>query len=119
MTWQTENPKDIDLYVMSVKKTNHQDTCKTYWEEKENCPGLNLDVDNRNGGSQGAETITLTNHQTNQDYVYLIAIEQYEFDFFDQKPFLHSQASVTVMDNDKNEKARMNANDINCKDQGW
>ena len=112
MTWQTENPQDIDLYVMSVKKTDHRDTCKTYWDEKDNCQGLNLDVDNRKGGPQGAETITLTNNAINKDYVYLIAIEEYNFDFNDQKPFLSSGASIIVTNGVKTEYARMEASSI-------
>ena len=78
MGWATERPLDLDLHVVSVKKDDHTTVCRTYWEGATYfnpgkclngdmngrtgcCPdaGLELDTDNRGGGLNGSETVTL------------------------------------------------------------
>ena len=60
MTWEQDEPPDVDLHVMAVKKSDRsRSTCRTFYQEKNNCEEISLDLDNTNGGHNGAETITL------------------------------------------------------------
>ena len=60
MTWENDDPADIDLHVMAVKKSDRsRSTCRTFYQEKNNCEKISLDLDNTSGGHNGAETITL------------------------------------------------------------
>ena len=75
MTWG-ETPSDIDLWVVAYNIRDGS-TCATWYENKNNCTEINLDVDQLNGGLNGPETMTLTNPSVNKDYVYAIAVEDY------------------------------------------
>merc|ERR1719348_1729677 len=58
LTWG-EEPQDLDLYSYRVHENNTNDQCLTYFcDHKDPCDGVTFDVDNRNGGNNGTETIT-------------------------------------------------------------
>merc|ERR1711962_874773 len=59
MTWGPQ-PRDLDLHVIEFYD-NYQ--CETYYSNKNGCYGLSLDVDNTQGGDNGAETITWSDYQ--------------------------------------------------------
>ena len=96
MTWD-EFPNDLDLHVMSVNMSDST-TCRTWPEKQKNCPqaAIQEDVDSHDGGLKGAETITLTNKDVNKDYVYVIGVDDYNFNDDGGENFIHSNALITV-----------------------
>ena len=94
LTWEKQIPRDVDIHVMAVEKSNNK-LCKTYYKHKNRCKSVSLDLDNQKGGLNGAETVTLLDNAINKDYTYLVGIMDY---FFERKgvPFLNSGASITV-----------------------
>ena len=64
-------PLDLDLKVVKLKK-NEQIECIAYWNNKENCKGLRLDVDNRRGGQNGAETITWNDELPDNQFIIFV-----------------------------------------------
>ena len=94
INWEKAKPADIDVHVVSVKKSDNSH-CKTYFNNKNGCNEVSLDLDNRHGGLNGAETVTLTNNQINSQYRYLVAIMDYEFRHGGEE-FINSGASVTI-----------------------
>jgi len=50
-------PSDLDLHVIEFDLGGNY-VCETYYSNKNGCIGLSLDVDNTQGGDNGAETIT-------------------------------------------------------------
>ena len=81
MTWERDIPKDLDIRVMSVKKSTKR-TCKTFYgcvqtPRKSCCPSISMDRDNIIGGNNGSETITLLDNNVNKDYTYVIGVEEY------------------------------------------
>jgi len=99
LTWD-KNPKDLDIFVMAVSKVNST-TCLTYYGQKNGCEEISLDVDNTNGGLNGAETVTLLNNTINKDYVYIIAVEDYHYTIGNTNgsAFLESWAAVRITNN--------------------
>ena len=99
LTWD-KNPKDLDIFVMAVSKVNST-TCLTYYGQKNGCEEISLDVDNTNGGLNGAETVTLLNNTINKDYVYIIAVEDYQYSIGNTNgsAFLESWAAVRITNN--------------------
>ena len=99
LTWD-ENPKDLDIFVMAVSKVSST-TCLTYYGQKNGCDEISLDLDNTNGGLNGAETVTLLNNTINKDYVYIIAIEDYHYTIGNTNgsDFLESWATVRITNN--------------------
>merc|ERR1719412_1462352 len=57
-----ESPKDMDLHTLQVTKPSGTRSCHTFWRNRNTCAstGVNLDVDNKAGGYNGVETITLS-----------------------------------------------------------
>ena len=100
MTWEKNDPKDLDIFVMAVSKVNST-TCLTYYGQKNGCEEISLDVDNTNGGLNGAETVTLLNNTINKDYVYIIAVEDYQYSIGNTNgsAFLESWAAVRITNN--------------------
>ena len=74
MNWG-EHPSDLDLHVTQYSKSDPAQPCETYYHNMRGCNGLYLDVDNTQGGLNGAETITWEEGQG--DYFYLLFV----FDF--------------------------------------
>ena len=110
MTWETESPRDIDLHIVSVKKSD-QSTCRTFFKRMNNCEKISLDLDNTRGGQNGAETITLLENAVNKDYVYLIAVMDYQWES-NGTPFLSSGAKITITNGVKTVDAKMEASSI-------
>jgi len=84
-TWQEDSPEDVDLYVVAIKKDD--DTICTVNYDNRQCPGITLDRDNADGGSNGPETVTFLSPEINQHYTHLVAIDDFEWvnngqDFF-------------------------------------
>ena len=69
--------------------------CKTWYRNKHGCPGLSLDVDNTEGGNNGAETITWETVTISKgDFTYLMFVQDYSRD---SSTHLHqSQARVAL-----------------------
>jgi len=63
MSWD-ELPADVDIHVMSVKMSDGS-LCRTYYSNKRGCESISQDLDNTNGGFNGAETVTLLNNTVN------------------------------------------------------
>ena len=110
LTWETEAPSDIDIHIVSVQKSDHS-TCRTYYGNKSGCKKISQDLDNTSGGQNGAETMTLLDNAINKDYVYLIGIEDYNFES-NGTPFLSSGATITVTNGVKTVYDRMVASSI-------
>jgi len=62
MTWGPQ-PSDLDLHVIEFDDNY---VCETYYSNKNGCFGLSLDVDNTQGGNNGAETITWGDSQAHR-----------------------------------------------------
>ena len=108
MTWN-DKPNDMDLHVMAVKKSD-KSTCRTYYSRKNSCHKISLDVDNTQGGQNGAETITLEDNAINQQYVYIIGVEDYRFDNNGGKDFANSRAAITLTNGIKTGQHQMPSN---------
>jgi hypothetical protein len=70
LSWPN-GPKDLDLYCLF--KPNRMTRCEVFFG-KMNCVGVDLDIDNRNGGKMGVETITIS---TLGNYNYMFAVNNY------------------------------------------
>ena len=57
---------------------------------------ISQDVDNTNGGQNGAETITLLDNSINKDFTYLIGIEDYQWNGDGETDFLQSGSKITI-----------------------
>ena len=110
LTWEKENPSDLDIHIVSVKKSDHS-TCRTYYGNKSGCTKISLDLDNTSGGLNGAETMTLQDNALNKDYVYVIAVEDYNFESSGNY-FLDAGAQVTITNGVKTVYKRMEAYEI-------
>ena len=110
LNWETEAPSDIDIHIVSVKKSD-QSTCRTYYGNKSGCKKISQDLDNTSGGQNGAETMTLLDNAINKDYVYLIGIMDYNFED-NGTPFLSSGATITITNGDKTVYDKMVASSI-------
>ena len=122
MTWQTEYPRDLDLHVLSVERSNQSNVCRTYYAQVysgyngTNCTEISLDLDNTQGGLNGSETITLLNNTVNKDYVYIIAVE--DFNFEDNGTLLlQSGVSVEINNNVKSVEQKLVASSVNSTDE--
>ena len=121
MTWETEYPRDLDLFVLSVERSNQSNICMTFWGNLPpynsiNCTEISLDLDNRQGGLNGSETITLLNNTVNKDYVYIIAVEDYNFED-NGTLLLQSGVSVEVNNNVKSVEQKLSASSVNFTEQ--
>ena len=96
MNWQTSIPKDLDLHVMAINKSNSSDFCRIWYNNKSSCPGALQDRDNMGGGGNGAEVVTLNSPSINNQYFYLIAVTDHQNSVVD---FVNSGASIEVKNN--------------------
>ena len=110
LTWENDEPQDIDIHIVAVKKDDHT-SCRTYYSNKAGCTKISLDLDNTEGGLNGAETMTLLDNAINKDYVYIIGIEDYNFES-NGTPFLNSKAAVTITNGVKTVYKHMVADSI-------
>ena len=122
MTWQTEYPRDLDLHVLSVERSNQSNICLTFWGtinplvNSPNCTEISLDLDNREGGLNGSETITLLNNTVNKDYVYIIAVEDFRFED-NGTLLLQSGVSVEINNNVKSVEQKLVASSVNYPEE--
>ena len=122
MTWETEYPRDLDLHVLSVERSNQSNVCRTYYATLystytgKNCTEISLDLDNTQGGLNGSETITLLNNTVNKDYVYIIAVEDYNFED-NGTLLLQSGVSVEINNNVKSVEQKLVASSVNYPEE--
>ena len=93
MSWDAE-PADIDIHVMAIKKSDGS-LCRTWYQHKTGCAAISQDLDNTQGGLNGAETVTLQNKSINIQYTYLIAVEDYAFEN-NGELFLNSSTHIAI-----------------------
>jgi len=98
MNWDSL-PKDLDLHVFRVNINNTEESCTTNWLGK-NCQGLSLDLDNRDGGDKGAETITFGKEDggscsVHENYVDMIYVDDHSEQ---PKEFRSSSTRLTITD---------------------
>ena len=111
MTWETDSVRDVDLHVVSVRNSD-QATCRTYYGDMTGCTMVNQDVDNTEGGNNGAETVTLLDNSINKDYTYLIGIEDYKWDGTWQTDFLQSGSKISITNGVNTEVVQMAGSSI-------
>ena len=78
LNWN-EKPNDMDLHILQVDKETGLKSCHTFWKYKTKCSGTGvmLDIDNKKGGLNGLETITLDNVEKNFQYTYMVWVDDY------------------------------------------
>merc|ERR1712002_1446686 len=96
MTWD-DKPMDVDMHVMAVSKDSGE-LCRTWFDDKEGCPAVSQDLDNVEGGLNGAETVTLLDNNVNSKYTYLIAVEDFKFENGESLSCRAEQGSVSPME---------------------
>ena len=84
---------------------------RTWFQAKNSCLEIHLDIDNTDGGLTGAETATLTNSTVNSKYNYLVAVEDYEYEE-DGMSFLQSEARIAVTNGLQTEYNKLSAQGI-------
>ena len=71
LTWG-ETPEDLDLYSHRVSRNETTEQCLTYYcDGKDPCNGTVFDIDNKNGGLNGSETITYCNTEDFSNMVFV------------------------------------------------
>jgi hypothetical protein len=70
LSWPN-GPKDLDLYA--IFKVNSRSRCDVFFGKKI-CVGVELDIDNLDGGKMGVETITISSLG---NYNYIFAVNKY------------------------------------------
>ena len=105
-------PNDLDFYVFRRTWSDWEDSCLTYYSKKTSCETATLDLDNRKGGDNGAETITFHNVGSQQDNVYMIFVQNYGYNPSPSE-FKNSAAHITVTDGVVNSNADMSADSYN------
>ena len=110
MTWEKERPRDLDISVVSVRKSDKK-TCRTFYGHKTGCPKISLDLDNTKGGPHGSETLTLLDNNVNKDYTYVIAVEDFSFENNGQS-FLDSGCEIKITNGVKTKEKKMVAKSV-------
>ena len=109
LTWD-EYPADLDIHVMAFNKRDGS-LCRTWYQHKRGCDAIIQDIDNRNGGFNGAETVTLLDRNVNKNYNYMIAVEDFGFEE-NGRQFLKSDARISITNGIQNVEIEMTANQI-------
>jgi len=109
MTWD-DKPKDVDMHVMAIHKGSSE-LCRTWYDGQKDCSAISQDLDNTEGGLNGAETVTLLDNTVNAQYRYLIAVEDYKFENGGE-PFIKSGTGIMITNGVQTEKKEMNASAI-------
>ena len=75
LAWN-ESPEDMDLHTYQVD-TQTSRSCHTFWRNRNTCAstGVKLDLDNKKGGNNGVETITLSDVAANNANTYMVWVE--------------------------------------------
>ena len=111
MTWETDPPQDMDLFVASIRISD-DDICVISFDNP-NCDAaskirfsrvrqvsydVNVWRDNADGGPNGPETILLTDPSVNSLYTYVLGVN--DFDFGNNgDDLVASMAFITVINN--------------------
>jgi len=103
-----ESPKDMDLHTLQVTKPSGTRSCHTFWRNRNTCAstGVHLDVDNRDGGYNGVETITLSDVADNFQNTYMVWVDDYGGG---GSSLEKSGSQVTITDGKNTQIARMPA----------
>jgi len=117
LTWEKANPRDVDIHVMAVKKSDRK-LCRTMYLTQNSCKKVSLDLDNRQGGLNGAETVTLLDNTINKGYRYLVGIHDYGFEN-NGFPFLNSGSSIQVTNGIKTVTKRLQGSGPITKKNGF
>jgi len=110
MSWG-ERPLDLDVYAQQ-KNINTEESCTTYYGKKDGCDGINLDLDNVNGGNNGVETITFHDVENQQDSVYMLFVHHYG-STRDTEEFRSSGVHLTMTDGQVTSSVSMDADRFN------
>jgi len=113
LTWG-EEPQDLDLYSYRVHENNTEDQCLTYYcNGKDPCNGTAFEVDNKNGGLNGSETITYcsTDEYTNMVYVDDLSGQG--------SSLISSEARLVIIGSDRTEEVVLNPNEENANGQRY
>ena len=71
LSWGPQ-PQDLDLYSYRVNNNNSTDQCLTFFcDGKDPCNGTVFDIDSKNGGLNGSETITYCETEDFSNMVYV------------------------------------------------
>jgi len=106
LNW-AEKPKDLDFYVMRRNNMNWNNKCTTYYAKKSGCAEATLDVDNRKGGNNGVETVTIHDISENDNNVYMIFAQHFGSSRIPEE-FERSEAQIKVTDGEKFSSVKMN-----------
>jgi len=94
-------PSDLDLHVLQIPR-NSGPTCETFFNNKNGCPGLWLDIDNTSGGDAGAETITWDDAG---DSLYLMSV--YDYSHSPSTHIVQSEARIALYANNSGSPVTM------------
>ena len=96
-TWGS-SPDDMDLWVVSVKNSNESVMCITNYASVSTptCQEITMNIDQKTGGLNGPENVTLTNPSVNKDYTYLIGVEDYKWTVSTKDEIINSGAKITI-----------------------
>ena len=111
MSWETNQPLDLDIHVISVRNSNQSDACRTFYGNLDGCTEISQDTDNFSGGNSGAETMTLLDNSINKDFTYLIGIEDYG-SYGVYTNFIQSGAKITITNGVTTEVIQMVAGSV-------
>jgi len=92
LSW-TEHPKDLDIHAF-IQNPAKQETCHLYYAKK-NCTVAVLDIDNDDGGLNGAETISVLDVDSQIGSIYMIYIHKFRGT---PSQFKNSKAQITLED---------------------
>merc|ERR1712232_445355 len=96
MTWETNPPQDMDLFVGAIRNSD-DDFCLISFDNPD-CEAASKIRDNADGGSNGPETVLLTDPAVNSQYTYVLGVN--DFDFGNSGADLEmSMAFITVINN--------------------
>merc|ERR1711953_134791 len=96
MTWETDPPTDMDLFVATIRNSD-DDICVISFSNP-NCEAASKIRDNAAGGTNGPETILLTDPSVNSQFTYVLGVN--DFDFGNSGEDLEmSMAFITVINN--------------------
>jgi len=111
LSW-AEKPKDLDMFAYRRTWSDWSKSCLTYFSKKTDCETATLDLDNRKGGNNGAETITFHNVGSQQETVYMIFVQNYGYNPSAEE-FKSSSAHLSITDGLVTSNVEMNARSYN------
>ena len=85
-------PKDLDIYVNQINTATGA-SCLTYWRNRRGCVDLSLNVDNRQGGLEGPETVAWAEDYRG-GYTYLVYVNNWS----KEKSLAESKARIAYGD---------------------